>query len=203
MRFFWLSVLFLAGCSQHLNWMERDHVEFVTSIGSPRYGCKIADESMLIGRVWLCPTSATVAAGCDDSLWHHVYNSTRLQVHQMCVTVTGTIVDATATRKTPSKDGVRHEADGDCHGWLKLDPGQEKYLNAGNMSDEGGNLVYEIVCLFPVTQKDAISVCKGYKSPVKMAPVGSHVKMTGSWVMDDNHQHWNELHPVSSIEVIK
>lgn len=140
-----------------------------------------------------------IIGGCDDRLWSHVYNKERLIVHDQCVTLTGVIVDATHGKR---KDGVRKEADGDCHGWLKLDPGQEKYLNAGNMSDEEGNLVYEVVCLYKVTQKDAVSACKGYKNTVKLAPVGSHVKMSGSWVTDDNHAHWMEIHPVSAIEVI-
>src|SRR6266446_383589 len=143
--------------------------------------------------------AASCAYGqCVDSLWKHVYNPQRLQVYQLCMSVTGTIVDATHGKR---KDGVRKEADGDCHGWLKLDPGQEKYLNAGNMSGEEGNLVYEVVCLFPVTQKDAVSACKGFKNTVKLAPVGGHVKMSGSWVQDDNHAKWNEIHPVSKIEV--
>jgi hypothetical protein len=132
--------------------------------------------------------------------WSHVYNPQRLIVKAKKATVTGTIVDATHGKK---KDGVRHEADGDCHGWLKLDPGQEKFINEGNKSDEGGNLVYEIVCLYPVTQSDAKAACKGYKSPIHLAPVGSHVKITGSWVQDTNHAKWLEIHPVSAIEVIK
>src|SRR5689334_14624329 len=66
--------------------------------------------------------------------WSHVYKPSRLIVKAKLVTVTGVIVDATRGKH---RDGVRHEADGDCHGWLKLDPGQEKYLNAGNMSVEG------------------------------------------------------------------
>src|SRR5580693_4258836 len=56
---------------------------------------------------------------CDPTLWSHVYHAPRLIVKQPCVTVTGTIVDATAGKKS---DGVRHEADGDTHGWLKVDP---------------------------------------------------------------------------------
>ena len=144
------------------------------------------------------PTSGTDKS-CNDLLWHHVYEPERLQVHQLCVTVTGTIMDATHGKRS---QGVRREADGDCHGWLKLDPGQEKYINTGNMSDEEGNLVYEVVCLFPVSQDDAKAACKGYKSTVKLAPVGSHVKISGSWVQDDNHARWNEIHPVSSIIVI-
>src|SRR5882724_3574578 len=161
-----------------------------------------------------------VIGGCDESLWKHTYNPQRLEVHERCVSVTGTIVDATHGKR---KDGVRKEADGDCHGWLKLDAGQDgeqpksgdtspryvnleqkdtvigPYLNPGNMSDEEGNLVFEIVCMFPVTQKDAINACKNYKNKVKLPAVGSHVRMTGSFVQDDNHAKWNELHPVSSI----
>jgi len=34
---------------------------------------------------------------CDDSLWDHVYNHQRLEIHR-CVAVTGTFVDATAGR---------------------------------------------------------------------------------------------------------
>lgn len=144
----------------------------------------------------------TIIGGCDDSLWKRVYNPSRLIVHASCVSVTGTIVDATANEKEKRADGVRHEPDGDPHGWLKLDPGQEQYLNAGNTSNEGGNLVYEIPCMFKVTQADAKQACKGYRNKVKLAPVGSHVRITGSWVMDDNHAHWNEIHPVTSIEVL-
>lgn len=142
----------------------------------------------------------TIIGGCDDSLWKHVYNPSRLQVHRLCADVTGVVIDATHGKR---KDGVRHEADGDCHGWLKLDKGQEDFLNKGNLSDEGGNLVFEIVCLYKVTQADAKSACAGYKNSIKLPAVGSHVRITGSWVQDDNHAHWNEIHPVSSIEVLK
>lgn len=139
-------------------------------------------------------------ASCDETLWQHVYNPSRLTVHNPCVTVNGVIVDATHGRR---KDGLRHEADGDCHGWVKLDAGQEQYLNAGNISNEEGNLVFEIVHMFKATQKDAIESGVGYKNTIVVPPVGTHVRMTGSWVMDDNHAHWNEIHPVSKIEVIQ
>jgi hypothetical protein len=135
---------------------------------------------------------------CTDGpwIWKHVYNPDRLIVHKMCVSVTGTIVDATHGKR---KDGLRHEADGDCHGWLKLDKGQESYLNKGNMSDEGGNLVFEVVCMYPVTQADAKATCSNYTNQIKVPPVGTHVEMSGSWVQDTNHSKWNELHPVFKI----
>jgi hypothetical protein len=137
---------------------------------------------------------------CDDTLWTHVYHPHRLIVKQQCITVTGTIVDATNGRKS---DGVRHEPDGDTHGWLQVDPQFQDLLNAGNMSDEGGNLVFEIVCKFHATQPDAIASCSGFDDPIAIPPVGSHVEITGTYVRDTFHAHWMEIHPVSSIKVIE
>lgn len=149
------------------------------------------------------PSPKTSAAGevaqCDDSLWNHVYNPQRLIVKQKCIAVTGTIVDA-SNGKWP--DGVRHEADGDTHGWLNLDPEFKNLLNAGNLSNEGGNLVFEIVCEFRVTQADAKAACPStYHNAVVLPPVGSHVRIVGSYVQDTNHAQWMEIHPVTSIEV--
>jgi hypothetical protein len=156
---------------------------------------------MWLARFSLALLLAPCAFGqtCDKTLWKHTYKPERLTVKAACVSVTGTIMDATHGKR---KDGVRREADGDTHGWLKLDAGQDKYLNAGNKSDEGGNLVFEIVCKFAVSQADAKSACKGYKSTVNIPPVGTHVRITGSWVQDDNHAHWLEIQPVSEIAEI-
>jgi SH3 domain-containing protein len=136
---------------------------------------------------------------CDPSLWSHVYHPQRLIVKQQCVSVSGTIVDATAGKKS---DGVRHEADGDTHGWLKVDPEFENLLNAGNMSDEGGNLVFEIVCRFPVSQQDAKAVCSNYTDHVSLPPVGSRVQIVGTLVQDSFHAQWMEIHPVTRITVL-
>jgi hypothetical protein len=140
---------------------------------------------------------------CDETLWKHVYNPSRLIVEEKCATVTGTIVNATASEKKHEKDGVRHEADGDTHGWLKLDPGQEKFLNDGNKQAQAGNLVFEIVCIFPVTQADAKAACKGFHNGVKLPSVGTHVAITGTWVLDTEHGKWFEIHPVTSIVIKK
>jgi len=142
------------------------------------------------------------AATCDSKLWNHVYHSYRLIVKQQCIAVTGTIVDATATQRVKQSDGVRHEGDGDTHGWLKVDPEFQNLLNAGNMSDEDGNLVFEVICRFPVTQKDARSACQGYTDHIVLPPVGSRVRIAGSYVQDTFHAKWNEIHPVTSITVI-
>jgi len=150
------------------------------------------------------PATLTAASGetCDPTLEAHVYHPQRLIVKQPCIAVTGTIVDATATETVKQPDGVRDEKDGDTHGWLKVDPGFENLLNAGNISDEGGNLVFEIVCRFPVTQADAKAACQGYTDHVKLPPVGAHVRIVGRYVQDTFHAKWNEIHPVTSITVV-
>jgi hypothetical protein len=109
------------------------------------------------------------------------------------------IVDATAGKKS---DDVGHEADGDTHRWLKGDPEFESLLNAGNMSDEGGNLVFEVVCKFPVSQQDAKSACANYTDHVFLALVGSHVQIVGTLVQDTFHAKWIEIHPVTRITVL-
>jgi hypothetical protein len=148
--------------------------------------------------------SATLAtpiasAQCDANLWSHVYHPQRLIVKQQCISVTGMIVDATNGRR---RDGVRHEADGDTHGWLKPDPEFSSLMNAGNRSNEGGNLVFEIVCKFPVSQADAEAACAEYRSEVQIPPVGSHVTIVGTYVQDTYHARWMEIHPVTSFTVI-
>jgi hypothetical protein len=145
-------------------------------------------------------TSNPPGTQCDDTLWQHVYHPHRLIVKQPCIAVTGTIVDATNGRE---HDGVRHETDGDTHGWLKVDPEFEGLLNAGNLNNEGGNLVFEIVCKFvPPTQADAEPACENYQSPIVIPPVGTHVRIVGTYVRDTNHAQWMEIHPVSSITVL-
>jgi hypothetical protein len=147
----------------------------------------------------LSSATSGASAECDANLWSHVYHPQRLIVKSPCASVTGTIVDATNGKR---HDGVRHEADGDTHGWLKLDPEFESLLDPGNISDEGGNLVFEIVCRFPVTQADAKTACLNYTDHVTLPPVGSHVRIVGTYVQDTFHAKWMEIHPVTSITVI-
>lgn len=145
------------------------------------------------------PPAANGPSQCDDTLWSHVYHPQRLIVKQQCLSVTGTIMDATAGKEP---DGVRHEADGDTHGWLKVDAEFEDLLNAGNLGNEGGNLVFEIVCKFPVTQADAVQSCASFHAGISIPPVGSHVQIVGTYVRDTNHAQWMEIHPVTSITVL-
>ena len=121
-------------------------------------------------------------AACGDP-HAHVYSPDRLQLLAPCVTVTGTVAI------------IRTEKDGDLHVLLRLDPGQDKYINATNVSAESGLLVLEPVCVNTPTQADAIPACAGYKNPLPIPEVGTHVSVTGAWVHDLDHG-WLELHPV-------
>jgi hypothetical protein len=96
---------------------------------------------------------------------------------------------------------MRHEPDGDTHGWLRVDSQFADMINAGNTSDEGGNLVFELVCHYTVTQTDAKPACAGFADHTTIPPIGTHVAITGTFVQEKNHKKWNEIHPVSRIQV--
>ena len=131
-------------------------------------------------------------AQCNPALWNHVYHPDRFTVWKRCKTVTGVILDA-----------KRKEADGDYHIHLKLDPGQPRLLNQKNMNRQKGCLVLEIICVNPVTQDDAIGPCKHCPHSVIIPKTGDHVKVTGSFVLDNQGGHgWNEIHPVFKLEIL-
>jgi hypothetical protein len=124
---------------------------------------------------------------CDQSLWNHVYNPQRLQVVDPCKTVSGII------------ESKRSEADGDYHIRLKLDPQFSNLVNAANLKEQFGDLVLEPICMNRVTQTDAISACHNFRQSIEIPAVGSHVQVTGSYVLDKQHGKWAEIHPITSI----
>lgn len=132
------------------------------------------------------PSSTLV---CDQSLWNHVYNPTRLTIIDPCKIVSGIIEEI--------RD---YETDGDYHILLKLDPQYANLINSVNMVRQKGDLVVEPICQHKVTQEDAKQACKGFSSHVIVPPVGTHVKVTGTYVLDGKHGGWYEIHPVTSME---
>ena len=129
------------------------------------------------------------ASGCDASLWTHVYNPSRLQQLASCVAATGIVEESAA------------DADGDQHFLLRLDPGQDALVNKRNRKKKNGNLVVEIVCANPPSLKRAKSACAGYTNRIAIPAVGTHVRATGTHVID-SHNGWTEIHPVSKLEKI-
>lgn len=116
---------------------------------------------------------------CDTSLWHHVYHPQRLQVIDSCLEVAGYILS------------VRQEPDGDAHITIFLDVPLD-----GNQT-----LVTEAICVYPVVQADAVQSCAGFHNVVKIPPIESHVVIVGTHVLDTVH-NWEEIHPITSLEVI-
>ena len=131
--------------------------------------------------------SKFAATGCDESLWSHVYNPTRLEKLAGCVTVKGTVEESAA------------DDDGDQHFLLKLDAGQETLLNQANTKKKNGNLVVEIVCANPVALAKAKSACAGYRNKIGNPAVGARVTVTGAYVID-SHNGWAEIHPASGVQ---
>jgi hypothetical protein len=71
-----------------------------------------------------------------------------------------------------------------------------------SVTDNSPSLVFEIVCRFKVTQADAMAACDGYTDTLTLPPVGSHVRIIGTYVQDTFHAKWMEIHPVTSVTVI-
>jgi len=124
---------------------------------------------------------------CDDSLWNHVYNPSRLQIVDKCITITGII------------NSIRTERDGDLHIRLKPDPSHAHLVNQANQENQFGDLVLEPICIGKVTQATAISACQNFHQDIDIPPVGSHVQITGSYVLDKEHGEWAEIHPVTTM----
>jgi hypothetical protein len=130
--------------------------------------------------------SKFAATGCDASLWNHVYDPTRLQQLSPCVSATGIVQESTV------------DDDGDQHFLLALDPGQDALVNERNQKKKTGALVVEIVCANPALLKKARAACTNYRNSIAKPVVGSHVRATGTLVID-SHNGWMEIHPVSKL----
>jgi hypothetical protein len=138
---------------------------------------------VLASIVWGLP-AALIGQQCDGTLWNHVYHQNRFIVHNPCVTVTGTIVL------------VRPETDGDLHIQLRLDPPYSFMLNSANQ----GNLVIEPICVSTPSPGDAFSACGVFRQHIQIPAVGTHVIVTGTFVLDQKHG-WNEIHPITGMAV--
>jgi hypothetical protein len=124
---------------------------------------------------------------CDDSLWHHVYKTERLKIVDTCKSVTGVI------------EAIKAEPDGDYHVLVKLDSQYADLINEENMRKQNGNLVVEPICQRPAKYPDEIAACRNFDGHIDIPPVGSRVKVTGSYVLDLQHGSWAEIHPATSI----
>lgn len=136
------------------------------------------------------PSAAEVAArqagpACDATLWTHVYDASRLKILNPCMTVTGTIENA---------PHVSDDGDLDFH--FVPDAAFANLLNSAN----NGHLHVEAICQGAI-QSDtpqASESCGAFHGSIVVPAPGTHVSVTGPYVLDTNHG-WNEIHPVTSI----
>jgi hypothetical protein len=128
-----------------------------------------------------------------------VYHEDRLSVVKDCMTVTGTVMSVTP------------EDDGDTHFDLALDAPYAKMLTSANFSAQHGWLVVEIVpadkpgCTAGQPPKPPegsynYGLCTG--ADLSNPSLGSHVQVTGPYVLDEDHGGWAEIHPVWHIDPV-
>ena len=137
------------------------------------------------------PGRATVklpAADCNADLWKHVYSPERLAVIEACTAVEGRVAS------------VHRAVDGDLH--IGLDPEQKSTLNLANVMHAQRRLIVEVVCDHPSVKNQAGPACEGFVSTIAAPNIGDHVRVTGAYVTDHDNG-WNEVHPVTRIEILR
>jgi hypothetical protein len=135
------------------------------------------------------PPTGPVTPVCNATLWNYVYDPSRLRVVDVCRTVTGTITDQ------------HTNDDGDVDVRLEVDPQYKNLLNAGNIANLSGHLQTEAICQAPIQVPAATRACQGFRGSLTIPPNGTHVQVTGAYVLDLNHG-WMEIHPISVLTVI-
>jgi hypothetical protein len=137
------------------------------------------------------PGRATVklpAADCDADLWKHVYSPERLALIETCTAVEGRVAS------------LHRAVDGDLH--IGLDPEQKSTLNLANVMHAQRRLIVEVVCDHPTTKQQPSSACAGFTSQITAPSIGDRVRVTGAYVTDHDNG-WNEVHPVTRIEILR
>jgi len=125
---------------------------------------------------------------CNADLWKHVYQPERLKVIEACTAVEGRVAT------------IHRAADGDLH--VGLDPDEKSVLNLVNVMHAKRRLIVEAVCDHPSTEPEPGRACSGFTSAIAAPNVGDRVRVTGVYVTDTDNG-WNEIHPVTRIDVLR
>lgn len=130
------------------------------------------------------------AESCDPDLWKHVYEKDRLRVVQECTAVEGRVVS------------LHRASDGDLD--IALDPENKSVLNLINVMHARRKLVVEIICDHTPknAESDAQVACRDFHPQITIPNVGDRVRVTGAYVTDRD-LGWNEVHPVTRIEILR
>lgn len=128
------------------------------------------------------------AENCDLDLWKHVNEKERLHVIEECTAVEGRVVSL-------------HRAwDGDLH--IALDPEHKSVLNLVNVIHAHGELVVEVICEHAPAHAGDKVACGAFHPQITIPNIGDHVRVTGAYVTDRDNG-WNEVHPVTRIEILR
>ena len=125
---------------------------------------------------------------CNPDLWKHVYEKERLKVIEPCTAVQGRVVS------------VHRNADGDLH--ISLDPENKSVLNLVNVMHGHRKLVVELICDHPAAESNAQAACRDFHPQMPIPNIGDRVRITGAYVTDRDNG-WNEIHPVTQIEILR
>jgi hypothetical protein len=140
---------------------------------------------------------ANANSKCNESLWKFIPTPSRLRIVNPCISITGIV------------DVIRlHPPDGDTNLGIKLDSQYNGMLTKANYSNKlmHGDMWVEMICQHKNVSDNPIKKggCKGYNGPHFIVPSkGEHVNITGSYVLDIREGGHAEIHPVSSINVIR
>jgi hypothetical protein len=128
------------------------------------------------------------AENCDPDLWKHVNEKERLHVVEECTAVEGRVVS------------LHRASDGDLH--ISLDPEHKSVLNLVNVIHAHGELVVEVICEHAPADVGDKGACGAFHPQITIPNVGDRVRVTGAYVTDRDNG-WNEVHPVTRIEILR
>ena len=95
---------------------------------------------------------------------------------------------------------MHRNSDGDVH--IAIDPENKSVLNLVNVTHGQRKLVVEIICDHTPAAANAQAACKDFHSQVSLPNTGDRVRITGAYVTDRDNG-WNEIHPVTNIEILR
>ena len=125
---------------------------------------------------------------CDANLWKHVHEKERLHVVEECTAVEGRVVS------------LDRASDGDLH--ITLDPVHKSVLSLVNVIHAHGELVVEVICEHAPADAGDKGACGDFRPQITIPNVGDRVRVTGAYVTDRDNG-WNEVHPVTGIEILR
>jgi hypothetical protein len=128
------------------------------------------------------------AENCDPDLWNHVSERERLHIIEECTAVEGRVVS------------LHRASDGDLH--IGVDPDHKSVLNLVNLIRAHGQLVVEVICEHTPANAANKAACGAFHPQITIPDLGDRVRVTGAYVTD-RHNGWNEVHPVTRIEILR